>query len=329
MDTAGERERSRTPYLLLGIVLGIWGLSWALLATFVDKPEDRGLFGDMFGAVNALFSGLALAGVVYAIFLQRQELQLQREELELTRAELRRSAEAQENSEKALVSQAKALADTARANTMTLMPTTMCSFTVMHISNGGLYPILNIANVGNVPAFDFEIYIACVFSSKKEHLAQLRKYIRPGFVSDFDKVRFTEDGFYGIRDQVHYPMVPPRRQRSLSVVSTDLPIWPVGIHTLVQFRDVQGHNYSQVYYFEHTLQDETHVFRLVELNPPTPLAHSRIHVESSDNGVQLRNGESALEFASHFQEILQSSISCVCLNSSIVGGEDWGDWQEI
>ena len=35
----------------------------------------------MFGAVNALFSGLAFAGVVYAIFLQRMDLALQRKEL--------------------------------------------------------------------------------------------------------------------------------------------------------------------------------------------------------------------------------------------------------
>jgi len=43
----------------------------------------------MFGAANALFSGLAFAGLIYAIWLQRLELQLQREELVATRAELR------------------------------------------------------------------------------------------------------------------------------------------------------------------------------------------------------------------------------------------------
>jgi hypothetical protein len=42
----------------------------------------------MFGAINALYSGLAFAGVIYAILLQRKELRLQRKELELTRNEL-------------------------------------------------------------------------------------------------------------------------------------------------------------------------------------------------------------------------------------------------
>jgi hypothetical protein len=56
---------------------------------------DRGTIGDSFGAVNALFSGLALAGVVCAILLQREELQLQREEIKATRVEHAKSSQAQ------------------------------------------------------------------------------------------------------------------------------------------------------------------------------------------------------------------------------------------
>ena len=47
----------------------------------------RGQFGDVFGVVNALFSGLAFAGIIYTILLQREELREQRTELALTRAE--------------------------------------------------------------------------------------------------------------------------------------------------------------------------------------------------------------------------------------------------
>ncbi|MBH0236888.1 putative phage abortive infection protein [Methylobrevis albus] len=42
------------------------------------SQSERGIFGDMFGAVNALFSGLACVGIGYAIFLQRQEIGLLR-----------------------------------------------------------------------------------------------------------------------------------------------------------------------------------------------------------------------------------------------------------
>ena len=50
--------------------------------------ECRGQFGDSFGALNALFAGLAFAGVIYAIILQKKELGLQRDELGLQRKEL-------------------------------------------------------------------------------------------------------------------------------------------------------------------------------------------------------------------------------------------------
>lgn len=52
------------------------------------SKEARGTFGDQFGAVNALFSGLAFAGLIYTIMLQRKDLKLQRQDLKLQRKEL-------------------------------------------------------------------------------------------------------------------------------------------------------------------------------------------------------------------------------------------------
>ncbi len=52
----------------------IWGTEWTL-------ENNRGKFGDSFGALNTLFAGLAFAGVIWAILLQREELEHQRTEL--------------------------------------------------------------------------------------------------------------------------------------------------------------------------------------------------------------------------------------------------------
>jgi hypothetical protein len=65
------------PILILLIVLLLMLINWLWL----KDMDDRGTFGDMFGGVNALFSGLAFAGVIYAILLQRHDLELQRVEL--------------------------------------------------------------------------------------------------------------------------------------------------------------------------------------------------------------------------------------------------------
>ena len=68
--------------------LGVWVAYAVLSLVYFQDLGKAGQFGDMFGGVNALFSGLALIGVVVAIFYQRSELKLQRKELELTRQEM-------------------------------------------------------------------------------------------------------------------------------------------------------------------------------------------------------------------------------------------------
>lgn len=88
--------------LLFAGVIAVWAASWLLVSYLFPSWNERSAFGDMFGAVNALFSALAFAGLIVAIHLQTQELSLQRQELKETRDELRRTAEAQEKSEKAL-----------------------------------------------------------------------------------------------------------------------------------------------------------------------------------------------------------------------------------
>ena len=69
-------------------VIAMWGLSWWGINKFIDEPTNQGTFGDMFGAVNALFSGLAFAGLIVTLIYQKEELKLQREELRETRNEL-------------------------------------------------------------------------------------------------------------------------------------------------------------------------------------------------------------------------------------------------
>lgn len=88
--------------ILITFVLVIWGISGFLL---IDNP-DRGTIGDMFGAVNSLFSGLAFAGLIYTIFLQKNELGLQRKELTFTREEIRGQKETLQAQNKQLTHQA-------------------------------------------------------------------------------------------------------------------------------------------------------------------------------------------------------------------------------
>lgn len=76
---------------ILGLVLlvvSLWAVSWIFI-DFTYDEKLRGAFGDKFGFVNSLFSGLALAGIIYSIYLQQTELSLQRKELKETKEEFK------------------------------------------------------------------------------------------------------------------------------------------------------------------------------------------------------------------------------------------------
>ena len=82
-------------------IFAIWLLSWILIDVFI-ADSDRGTFGDKFGAINALFSGLAFAGLIVTLLYQKEELKLQREELAQTREELKGQREEFEEQNKTM-----------------------------------------------------------------------------------------------------------------------------------------------------------------------------------------------------------------------------------
>ena len=102
--------------ILIALIIFLWAGSPFVLNFFLNDTVKQGAFGDSFGAINSLFSGLAFAGIIYTIALQRKELELQREELKLTREELQKSAEAQTEASKTLSITAQLNSLTAKLN---------------------------------------------------------------------------------------------------------------------------------------------------------------------------------------------------------------------
>ena len=70
------------------IIILSWFAWWGYANSAFADQTSRGQLGDLFGGVNAIFSGLALAGVVTAVILQSRELELQRKEMEKSREQL-------------------------------------------------------------------------------------------------------------------------------------------------------------------------------------------------------------------------------------------------
>lgn len=74
---------------LLGTVIVTWVVAFLLIFFLLEDWSHRGQFGDMFGALNVLFSGFAFAALYFTISLQQQQLKRQDEQLQLQREELR------------------------------------------------------------------------------------------------------------------------------------------------------------------------------------------------------------------------------------------------
>lgn len=130
-------ESRRIVTLIVVAIVAIHALSGLAIMAALDKWSDRADFGGMFGAASSLFSGLALAGVVYAILLQRQELSLQRQELAWTRKELERAATAQEHSAQLLHKQLTAMETAQQRQESAERARVLPFFTVQNCSSSG------------------------------------------------------------------------------------------------------------------------------------------------------------------------------------------------
>ncbi len=70
------------------VILAFWAANAFILKWHGYDLASRGQFGDQFGMINALFSGLAFAGIILSLYLQRRDLKLQRKDLKMQRMEM-------------------------------------------------------------------------------------------------------------------------------------------------------------------------------------------------------------------------------------------------
>lgn len=109
-----RKQEISIPLLSFAIVIGLWIWIPGYLSNSIQELPERGAFGDTYGTVNALFTGLALVALITVIILQikglglqtkelglqtkelslqKEEMQLAKKELELTREEIKKQGE--------------------------------------------------------------------------------------------------------------------------------------------------------------------------------------------------------------------------------------------
>jgi hypothetical protein len=70
------------------VVVSLWLATPLVVRLLFTNMGERGQFGDLFGTVNSLFTGLGFIGLIWTIVQQQEQLSLQREELRLQREEM-------------------------------------------------------------------------------------------------------------------------------------------------------------------------------------------------------------------------------------------------
>jgi hypothetical protein len=93
MTTTTEQQKERVWPVVVALMIAVTLWLGNLWYGYRIEGDDRGLFGDMFGAVNALFSGMAFVGVIYAISMQWHEIAIAKAEIKYTKTILDKQQE--------------------------------------------------------------------------------------------------------------------------------------------------------------------------------------------------------------------------------------------
>lgn len=148
---------------------------------------------------------------------------------------------------------------------------------------------LEIYNVGNVPAYDIHISTIGTYTEEAMDIASfMRTYVQPRYRKyplQVDKV-----GYYGVRSSVRFSMLPFQKRLAIAL---SLPIRPVDIYALVQYREVLGGNYYQVYCFSDL--DSKGGYRANIVEPPKLESIERFHFYDMDDA-KLPSTDKALPY---------------------------------
>lgn len=252
--------------ILIGIfilIILIWVISICILYYNFTSWKDAETFGNSFGAINSLFSGLAFGGIIYTILLQRKELKLQRDELILTRDELKRTANAQEKSNNFQFEQLRI------ANIPIFQYETFKSDETKY---------LMITNESGNIAFDLDIwFFTTVFDydvSKKEFIKTFVKkssleHVKETLVDD-EIWAFAERGIY-----------TSFYNKSRIIIPLKYPIETIGVDMFIQYRDSLNNNYSLKIIFDPTKDDKI-PYITAEFEPKVPEVINRVDLTDSE-----------------------------------------------
>ena len=294
MSNIEEEEKNRIIPLhnLMILVVLVWLISALMCWFFFLDWTKSGTFGDTFGAINSLFSGLALAGIIYTIYLQKIELSLQRKELGYTRDELTRSADAQEKSVFMMSEQLR-----------------LSNLPFLHYNSKKINHknCLIICNESEHPAFDIDIWIFITESEANHaHKEFVENYVVEEHKSKI-KLELLDNEIWGISERGIYHSFPKGKK---IIIPIDYDLDNGYFEIYIQYRDNLGNNYSQSIWFMNQ-GDIFNPFQDVIYKPYIPTVTNRIDLTDEE-----LTKDMLPEIAKELIDLKKASIMCSYLKNS-------------
>ena len=321
-------KEKRVFLISVAVFLAIQIAGGVIICLFLDSWSDRAAFGDMFGAVSALFSGLALAGLIWTIYLQQRQLGMQNEELSITREELRHLQEAQKQSDAILKEQTQALVRVAEIDALLLIPVIELDYVLE--PDRGLK--VQLRNMGNMVAQDVQIVSICYYDKEIMPAYKfLSTYVSQRNIGKKAHLVENDRGFYGVRDHFHYKVLSAKSQIIAPVyVPTD---FLDGFYTLLQFRDVQGNNYCRVLW-HYTMNEYRSTGKYI-LGSTLPIALTKVPRLIWDEQHLMcwhEDDGPVPDYISEWNGMWPATISCIFLKTADIHSISWegrGEWSPI
>lgn len=162
---------------------------------------------------------------------------------------------------------------------------------------------LELYNVGSIPAYDIHISVIGAYTEEGMDIPSfMRNFVQPRYRKyplQVDKV-----GYYGVRSSLRHAVLPFQKRLAIALM---LPMRPVDIYALIQFRDVLGGNYYQVYCFSDL--DDQGSYRANILEPQGSEPIDRLHFYDMDDVNPAAVQQALPYYVSDFIDLWNHSLS--------------------
>lgn len=189
-------------------------------------------------------------------------------------------------------------------------------------------PRLKLSNVGNGPAYDIDLLVLGHYLEEDLDSRFIAKDSKGNLIT----CELDEEGFFHIFDRFVYGYAFPRSEVDGPFV---FPKRPHSLSILLQYRDVSGDNFAQLFWFFEDSSGRKKYYKLGACDPKVTQVSPRIEFETEPLRLVVeedRELPKALQEAHgyrHFERAFCISVSSGFFVPGWVWVEDRGEWKSI